>query len=40
MWRIVIWMGSVGKGFGPIGMIIGLIITIGGGFIGGRFSKR
>jgi hypothetical protein len=40
MWRIVIWMGKSGMGFGPLGIAIGVLSILAIGFLAGRTSNR
>jgi hypothetical protein len=40
MLRIVIWLGNAGKGFGPVGAIIGTVLIAGAGYALGKKTPK
>jgi hypothetical protein len=36
MLRVVIWIGSAGKGFGPVGALVGTVLIAGAGYLAGK----
>lgn len=39
MVRVVIWVGRAGRGFGPVGMLIGTALMVGAGFLTGKATN-
>jgi hypothetical protein len=40
MLRVVIWIGNAGKGFGPVGAIIGTVLMVGAGYALGKKTPK
>jgi hypothetical protein len=40
MFRLVIFMGHAGKGFGPVGAALGALTIAAAGFLTGRKTKK
>ena len=40
MLRVVIWIGNAGRGFGPVGVIVGTLVVAGAGYLTGANKDK